>query len=141
MRVCSGSTHDTHAHQQVLRLEVTVHHAVLVHVRDALEQLIHEALQTGTREAARDEEPHCNMPSRAMLRREQSCRASSKPATPLLRTLTSSGGSGLLEPLPLRSMYFLRSVLRYSNTRYRHGLPFSSRCSTHSSLQAGGKGS
>lgn len=33
--------------QQVLRLEVAVHHAVLVAVRDALHQLVHEALRTG----------------------------------------------------------------------------------------------
>ncbi len=64
-------------------------------------------------------------------------RCSQTAPAPLIatRTLTSIGSSGCAGPLPLRSMYFFRSVLRYSNTRYRQGLLFSSRCSTHSSLQ------
>ena len=31
-------------HQQVLRLQVAMHHSMLVHVRHTLEQLVHEAL-------------------------------------------------------------------------------------------------
>ncbi len=33
-------------HKQVLRLQVAVHHAVLVAVRDSLHQLVHEALRS-----------------------------------------------------------------------------------------------
>jgi hypothetical protein len=38
-------------------------------------------------------------------------------ACPAAPTLTISGASGWAGPLPMRSMCFLRSVLRYSNTR------------------------
>lgn len=51
------------------------------------------------------------------------------------RALMVGFGSGKLGPFPLRSMYFFKSVVRYSKTRYKQGLLFSSTCSTHSNLQ------
>lgn len=76
--------------QQVLRLEVAMHHAVLVAMRGAFEQLVHEALWCG------DVQPHKDAARRALM---------------------SGLGSGCAGPLPLRSINRLRSVLRYSNTR------------------------
>jgi len=43
-------------------------------------------------------------------------------------------GRGFLLLRPCASMYFFRSVSRYSKTKYSSGFPFLSMCSTHSSL-------
>lgn len=48
-------------------------------------------------------------------------------------------GMGLTLPRPCESMYFFRSLSRYSNTKYSWGFPFSSTLSTHSNLHYNAK--
>lgn len=120
--------HGLVVNQKVLWLQVPVHHAVLVAVRQALDQLVQHALQAHVQQRnRRDRYSATNNfwwpgTSCSFARQPASTRLFERrcPHLPALLaascTLMTGLGSGKLGPLPVRSMYFLRSVVRYSNT-------------------------
>jgi hypothetical protein len=115
-------------YQQVLRLQVAVHHAMLVAVRHALDELVHEGLQGKPQQPSHP----CTwtLTLNMCIEVDRICLVSQHAYTILhdqiglvcctlcgALTLTCMIGiGGDLGPLPVLSMNFFKSVVRYSKT-------------------------